>query len=174
MHKPTWGYWLALASILVGCIGCDQWTKQIAQERLKGQPPQSMLGDVLRLEYAENPGAFLGLGGEMSVAVRWTMLVGVNGVLAAAIGIFLARQKSRSVVQLVGCALLLGGAVGNLIDRLWFDCTVIDFLNLGVGPLRTGIFNVADMAIMAGGTLLVWHSYAPSGPRAAAETSQPT
>ena len=55
----------------------------------------------------------------------------------------------------MGCTLLLAGAVGNLIDRIRLDGLVIDFLNLGIGPLRTGIFNVADMAIMAGAVLLV-------------------
>ena len=59
--------------IMASCIGCDQITKHIAKKRLEGQPSQSFCGDVLRLEYAENPGAFLGLGGQMPPAARWTV-----------------------------------------------------------------------------------------------------
>ena len=59
--RPTL-HWLAIGAILLSSVGCDQATKHIAQARLKGQPPRSYCGDVFRLEYAENPGAFLGLG----------------------------------------------------------------------------------------------------------------
>ena len=55
-------------------------------------------------------------------------------------------------------ALLLAGGIGNLLDRLFHGGLVIDFLNMGIGPLRTGIFNVADMAIMAGFALLFLQS----------------
>ncbi len=60
--------------------------------------------------------------------------------------------------------LLLGGAIGNLIDRVRFDGLVIDFMNLGVGPLRTGIFNVADVAISCGAVLLILPHFAPARP----------
>ena len=65
--------------------------------------------------------------------------------------------------RLAGCGLLVSGAVGNLIDRVRFDGLVIDFLNVGLGPLRTGIFNVADMAIMAGAALVVLAPAARAG-----------
>jgi len=58
---------------------------------------------------------------------------------------------------------LLAGGIGNLIDRLFHNGLVIDFLNVGIGPIRTGIFNVADMAIMAGfGILLLYRGTAES------------
>ena len=50
---------------------------------------------------------------------------------------------------------MLAGGIGNLIDRVFHGGLVIDFLNMGIGPVRTGIFNVADMAIMAGFALLI-------------------
>jgi signal peptidase II len=53
-------------------------------------------------------------------------------------------------LQTVAIALICGGGIGNLIDRVRFDGLVTDFLNVGAGPLRTGIFNVADMALMLG------------------------
>ena len=146
--------------IVASCIGCDQFTKQIAKTRLEGQPPRSYFGDLLRLEYAENPGAFLGLGENLPPAARWVILVAFNGLLALGIvGVLICRTKLLPQ-QWIACALLLSGSLGNWIDRLRFDGLVIDFLNLGVGPVRTGIFNVADMAILAGALLLVWPTQA--------------
>ena len=160
MIEPgRWIRWGVMLAILVSCLGCDQATKRLAIEQLKGTPPRSYLGDTVRLQYAENPGAFLGLGGDLSPAARWVALVLFNGVLALAIGGVLVWNRGLSVASAAACALLLSGAVGNLIDRVRFDGLVIDFLNLGVGPLRTGIFNVADVAITLGAVLLVLPSF---------------
>lgn len=147
--------WCAVLSVLACTIGCDQFTKELAISRLKGHEARSFCGDIFRLDYAENPGAFLGLGGQMPPSVRWSVLVIVNGVVAACMAGMLLVRRRISLPSYAACALLLAGAVGNLIDRLRFDGRVVDFLNFGVGPLRTGIFNVADMAIMAGAILLV-------------------
>ncbi|MCB0052448.1 MAG: signal peptidase II, partial [Caldilinea sp.] len=70
--------------------------------------------------------------------------------------IYLVRETHRiPVVTLIAIALLLGGGIGNLIDRLVNEGRVIDFMNVGIGSLRTGVFNVADMAIMAGVGLIM-------------------
>ncbi len=164
--------WFVVAGILLSCVGCDQAAKHIAQTQLKGHPPRSFCGDLVRLEYAENPGAFLGLGGQMPRVARWAALVGVNALIAAGIAGFLLRGGKMPGVRLAACTLMLSGAVGNLIDRLRFDGLVVDFLNLGIGPLRTGIFNIADLAIVAGAVLLVVPMLAagdraPGGPRQA-------
>lgn len=69
---------------------------------------------------------------------------------------------------------LLAGGLGNLIDRLAHDGLVIDFINLGVGPLRTGIFNVADVAITGGGLALLALSWRRAGqPTSPVPASQP-
>ena len=162
IESNHWTRWVILVVILASCLGCDQATKRIAIEQLKGTPPQSFLYDTVRLQYAENPGAFLGLGGEMSPLARWVALVLFNGLIAAGMAGMLLWSKSLSTARAAACALLLSGALGNLIDRVRFDGLVIDFLNLGVGPLRTGIFNVADVAITLGAVLLVLPSLAPS------------
>jgi len=155
LTPPPAARWFVVAGILLSCVGCDQAAKHVALTRLKGHPPRSLCGDLVRLEYAENPGAFLGLGGQMPPLTRWVALVGVNALIAAAIVGFLLFGGTMPPVRLAACALMLSGAVGNLIDRLRFDGLVVDFLNLGIGPLRTGIFNVADLAITAGAVLLV-------------------
>jgi signal peptidase II len=84
----------------------------------------------------------------------------VNALVATGIGVFLLWNSQMPPVRALACALLLGGAIGNLIDRVRFDGLVIDFLNLGVGPLRTGIFNVADVAVSVGALLLILPHFA--------------
>ncbi len=154
-NTPHYVRWFALLVILSLCVGCDQMTKQIARDQLEGQPMRSYLSDTVRLVYAENPGAFLGLGSNLPPQTRWLLLVVVNSIVALSIGVFVLFQASMSPLKTLACALLLGGAIGNLIDRVRFDGLVIDFMNLGVGPLRTGIFNVADVAITTGAILLI-------------------
>lgn len=159
----------AVALILTCCVGCDQFTKHLAQAQLRGAAMHSFCGDLFRLQYAENPGAFLGLGARLPAHARWVVLVGINLLIALGLVAAIVVGWRMTPWRLAGCALLLAGAVGNLIDRLRCDGLVIDFMNLGVGPLRSGIFNVADMAIMAGALLMVWRANggaktAPAGP----------
>jgi signal peptidase II len=166
-----WARWLALFTILATCVGCDQFTKQIARHRLDGTPPRSFCADTVRLVYAENPGAFLGLGGGLPSRARWVLLVAINALVATGLAAILLWHSSMPAMRAAACALLLAGAIGNLIDRLRFDGLVVDFMNLGIGPLRTGIFNVADVAISCGAVLLILPQIA--GSKAADEPPKP-
>jgi signal peptidase II len=69
--------------------------------------------------------------------------------------LYAVRSKHLSALATIALALCVGGGVSNLVDRLRSSGAVVDFINVGVGGVRTGIFNFADMAIMAGGFLLV-------------------
>jgi signal peptidase II len=108
---------------------------------------------MVRFEYVQNKGAFLSLGATMPADARfWLLTVAVAGTLALLI-VMILRQKTNPLTT-VGLSLLAGGGIGNLIDRIRWG-SVIDFANVGIGPLRTGVFNVADMAIMAGVGLML-------------------
>ena len=137
----------ALLAVLVACVGCDQVTKSIATRTLAPLPPQLYLGGFLRLEYARNPGAFLGMGGNLSPQQRFWFLTIVNAVAMLVLGYVLVTRWNMPRVRFAAWALVLAGGIGNLIDRVWQQGLVTDFLNLRIGPFRTGIFNVADMAI---------------------------
>jgi signal peptidase II len=146
---------LVLVLVLVACVGCDQATKAIARETLASSPPQSLLNGIVRLEYAENVGAFMSLGANLSPAVRlpaWVILV---GVLLAMEVVFIGRSQNLRIGQLLGLSLIAGGGCGNLIDRLMNAGAVVDWVSLGIGSLRTGVFNLADVAIMAGGVMFL-------------------
>ncbi|HEY4365506.1 MAG TPA: signal peptidase II [Bryobacteraceae bacterium] len=144
-----------VALTLTACVGCDQQTKSLAGDYLRGRDSISYLGDTLRLDYAENPGAFLSLGAGMPGRWRTAAFTVGAGAGLAAILIYALLAGRAGVVQVLGLSLVCGGGVGNLIDRVAREGLVRDFLNVGVGPLRTGIFNLADVALMAGCLLLV-------------------
>lgn len=146
---------LLVLAILFGCVGCDQATKLMARERLAMGTTISLLGDTVRLERAENVGAFLSLGDSLPKKLRLVLftaggLLLVSGALAWAL-----RARGASLLQAAGAAMASAGGLGNVIDRLSHDGHVTDFLNVGVGLVRTGIFNVADMALMLGVALLL-------------------
>jgi signal peptidase II len=141
---------------LLCCVGCDQASKSAARSLLISGDTQSFLGDSLRLQLVENPGSFLSLGASLPEHFRFALFTAaVAALLIALVGasLFARRLEPWRVVAL---ALVAGGGISNLIDRLLYDGRVTDFLNVGVGSLRTGIFNVADMAIMVGALLLLW------------------
>jgi signal peptidase II len=141
---------LLSALVVVAFVGCDQATKALAREALAASPPVLLLGGAVRFQYAENPGAFLSLGAGLSPQWRFLLGVVVSGAALAALAVFVLRSTSLSAVQRMGLGLVVAGGIGNLVDRLANDGRVVDFVSLGVGSLRTGIFNVADVAITAG------------------------
>lgn len=144
--------WLLAIVLILTTIGCDRVTKHMATMRLADAPPQSFLADTFRLEYAENTGAFLSLGSTLPDALRTALLtfgVAIGLIVVAVVAI----RKRWAGGPLAGAALIWAGGVSNLVDRAMRG-SVVDFMNVGVGTLRTGIFNVADIAIMAGAVLI--------------------
>lgn len=141
--------------ILLSTIGCDQVTKTVMRRSLPVTGPLEYLGNHLRLEYAENPGAFLNLGAAFSTEIRfWIFYIGVSLSLLL-LAIFLLKSSSKLRPNtLIGLSLVLGGGIGNLLDRFIFG-HVNGFIFVQWGPLHSGIFNFADIVILAGGTLIV-------------------
>jgi signal peptidase II len=135
--------------VAVTVIGLDQGTKKIAEVALKGEPAISYWGNLFRFEYAENTGAFLSLGANLPDWERYLLLTVFSSLILVGLGIYVFLAKEIKNADLCGYTLILGGGISNMIDR-FLEGAVIDFMNMGIGSLRTGIFNVADMAIMAG------------------------
>ena len=155
----SWGFrqrLLLLLLTLAACTGCDQQTKALAAGQLRGRDAISFIGGVVRLDYAENPGAFLSLGDSLPVAWRTTVFIiaPLLGIAAVLLYTLLRRQARWQVLAL---ALMCGGGLGNLIDRMRFEGYVRDFMVVGIGPVHTGIFNFADMFLMAGCAMWIWN-----------------
>ena len=139
-----------IAVVLLGCVGCDQAAKQLVRDHIGVGTSQSFLGDTLRLTHAQNPGAFLGAGASLPPLVRAAIFQGVVGLIVLGLLCGAAFMRRLDAWRVVALTLLAASGLGNLIDRLAHGGLVTDFLNLGIGPLRTGIFNVADMAGLIG------------------------
>lgn len=109
----------------------------------------SILGDFLRFIYVRNPGSAMGL----FPVGRWA-LVGIS-VLASFFLIYLyVTTDSKLKIRLGAMAAILGGALGNLVDRIFYNGHVVDFIDVGIGTHRFYTFNVADIGVTVGGSLL--------------------
>lgn len=138
-----------IALVFVACVSCDQITKMIASSVLTESELWSFWGDTVRLQLTSNPGGFLGLGSLLPEPLRESIFtVGVSFLLLGVLLYALFAKVGGSEVFAV--ALIFSGGVGNLIDRVLYNGSVVDFINIGIGPVRTGIFNVADVVITAG------------------------
>jgi len=142
-----------LCLLLAGTAGCDRVTKHLAVTTLAGMPERSYFGDTVRLDYHENAGGFMSAGANWPPAVRVAVFQGANATFLLG-AIFMAARFKWSRLAAVGLVLFVAGGLSNLVDRIALG-SVIDFLNIGIGPVRTGIFNVADVAIMLGMALLL-------------------
>lgn len=129
-------------------IGCDRVTKHVATTMLAGMPSRSYLADTVRVVYAENPGGFLSLGASLPPTARTAVFSVATGIALLMLVIVALRRRTNRLATL-GVTLFVAGGASNWIDRL-VRGSVVDFLNVGVGPVRTGIFNIADVAIMLG------------------------
>jgi signal peptidase II len=147
---------LLIVLVLSANIGCDQTTKRMAEHSLKNADMKSMFFDIFRLQYTENPGAFLGFGADFNEITKLFLFVLLPIVALLIMFIVALFSKNASNLKIVSYSMIIGGGMGNLIDRLFLNGLVTDFLNIGIGPLRSGIFNVADIAIMIGGVLLLY------------------
>lgn len=115
---------------------------------------QSYLNDMFRFVYAENTGAFLSLGSGMNDNLRYWVLAIVPVAVLLYIFFHVLTAKNMHVVQQASFGFILGGGLSNIFDRI-LEGRVVDFMNMGIGTLRTGIFNVADMSIMLGLFMMV-------------------
>ena len=114
-------------------------------------PAQTLAAGLVRLEYTENPGAFLSLGAKLSDDARFWIFTVMVAALLIGLLVFAFRMSPHTPFLIIlAIALIVGGGLSNLIDRLMNDGRVVDFMQLGIGPFRTGVFNVADVAIMGG------------------------
>jgi signal peptidase II len=156
---------------MVLAIGCDRVTKHLAVRSLAGHPEQSWLADTVRLQYAENTGGFLSFGADWAPATRNTVFTRATGAILLVLGIAAYRARHHLWSGL-GLSLFVAGAASNWLDRITRG-SVVDFLNVGIGPVRTGIFNVADMAIMLGVAMFVLAKVSHKPPSADVEPEAP-
>ena len=144
---------LFFASVLVACVGCDHASKQAAVSLLADSAGLELWGGLLRFQLASNPGAFMSLGAGLSEGLRSFFLLGIVPLLILFVCLGFARSAGSSRLRLAALAVLAGGGLGNWLDRVLHGGAVTDFVSIGLWGFRTGIFNLADLAVVAG---IVW------------------
>lgn len=136
--------------VVASCVGCDQVSKTYAESRLSNAKTLSFLADSVRLQLVRNEGAFLSVGSSLSRPWRQAIFRAGVGCLLLALLVYAVVFAPPRPWLICGLSLAFAGGASNLIDRLIYDGQVVDFISIGIGQLRTGIFNIADVCITAG------------------------
>jgi len=150
---------IAFWAVVGGVTSLDVLSKWWAEAGLLPQRlPHSVAGDWLRLTLVYNPGAAFGL--QVGSQSRWVFM-GLTIVALGILGQMYLTTHSEDMWRTASLALVCGGAMGNLIDRIRSDQGVVDFIDIGVGGSRWPTFNIADIAVSTGAVLLalvLWRS----------------
>ncbi|HZD48502.1 MAG TPA: signal peptidase II [Silvibacterium sp.] len=151
-----WRLWLLGVSAVV--IFLDRVTKQWVAGHIREGDAITVIPGVFRITHVENPGAAFSLFTDSPhpEVTRW-MLIAFSLIAAVAVLVVLARVGRRLSLTALSMALVLGGAIGNVWDRIRYG-TVVDFLEMHIVHYHWPDFNVADSAIVIGGILLLLDS----------------
>lgn len=147
MARRALSWFLLLFTLAL--VGCDHATKVAAQSALDRRGPVALLPGLLDLHYAENRDTAFSLLRALPFAGKAAFLVTVSLIGLLAVSLAWWRRRRASTVEQIAYALLVAGALGNVLDRV-LRGYVIDFIEIHRWP----IFNVADVAIVAGAVLL--------------------
>ena len=152
----SWKAWALCLSLLL-ITGCDQWSKVLTVEYLRGRPSLHFLGGMARLLYAENRGAWGSLGSDWPEFFRLSFLVVFPIVILCALMGHILFSRTLKRPEVLGLSLIAAGGWGNMLDRLRLGY-VVDMFWVGIPGsfLQTNIFNIADAVIMAGLFLLIF------------------
>ena len=150
--RRRWPLFVGLALVVVVA---DQLAKALVRGSLVAGQSVDVIGDFVRIVFGQNSGALFGLFKDNAL---------MFGIVSLAVVVLIVAYHARSASSLyltVTLGLLLGGAIGNMVDRLWLGY-VVDFVDVGIGQTRFYTFNVADSAISLAILLLFFAAVRPS------------
>lgn len=135
---------MRLGIIFVLTLLFDQLTKWLVRSNMFLGQSIEVLGDFGRLTYVENPGIAFGIR-----VPNPALFTGLSIVASIGIALYLYQQRHEGFMVTGSLTLILGGAIGNLTDRILFQ-KVVDFMDVGIQNTRWPVFNVADAAVVIG------------------------
>lgn len=143
----------AYLAVSLAVLFLDQWSKGLVTRTMEVHQSKTIITDVFDLTYVRNTGAAFGLFASVDSSVKAILLNSIAVIVFLIVSAYALRSSHKSVRLQVGLALILGGAVGNLLDRVRFGY-VVDFLDFSISGHHWPAFNVADSAICIGVALL--------------------
>ncbi len=144
-----------LVLLIFASVVFDQATKILVRHYVDRYQSIALIGDYLTLTNVENPGAFLGMGSDLSPNLKLTLLLILPVIVLVIVMYKLFTETTLDKWSTIGFASIIGGGIANMFDRFRFG-SVTDFLHIDFGGIvQTGIFNVADMFVSAGLIVLV-------------------
>ena len=141
--------------IVIATLVADQLTKAIVVARFSDDAMISLIPGLFRLVRVENRGIAFGLFSDSSSPLAGAILTLISVAAIIFIGVLLWQNHASAKLTGVGLALILGGAAGNLVDRL-LRGVVVDFLDFYIAGYHWPAFNIADSAICIGAATLLW------------------
>jgi signal peptidase II len=145
--------------IFIACaasvIAIDQLTKAVITEKLFMYGTHKVIDGFFNLVYVMNPGAAFGFLSRTPELFRYSFFIGITVLAMLLIIYYLVKSGNEKAIITLSLALIFGGAVGNLIDRIRFGA-VVDFLDFYIGNWHWPAFNAADSAITVGAALMLW------------------
>ena len=160
---------LLFAILTVLSVSCDQGTKSWARRTLPGSGDVSVIDGYFDFHLAQNTGAAFSL--LHNVAAGRVLLVGIGLVLLAGLFWWLRRTIHEGTLPVAALGLIAGGAIGNLIDRVWLG-SVTDFIYWHTRTLRWPVFNIADVVLVVGVAMLVLTSGRKAGTDPSSEATR--
>lgn len=152
MSKNSWRAIYLLIAVIVVLL--DRWTKQVVAQRIALYSHIQVIPGFFRLTHTENTGAAFSLFADSITPWKTAMLIAFSGIALVVVSILLWKNDRSQVVTGIGLSLIMGGAIGNLWDRLARG-RVVDFLLFYVKRYQWPVFNLADSAIVVGAALLI-------------------
>lgn len=145
--------------VIVATIAIDQITKILVRKYIGSGEVISVIGDYFTLLNVENEGAFLGMGSELNPTLRFLFLLILPIVVLGFVLYHILKDKTLNSLSLFAFASIIGGGVANVYDRVVYG-SVTDFFFIDLGGIfKTGIFNMADLSVTTGITILLVLSF---------------
>lgn len=140
---------IAIIALILLNIGCDQISKKLVQNNVQKNEYIQLMNDNFVLTHVENRGAMLGFGESFPPMVKLILLQILPVLVLLFLLVNVLRKKQLNNWLIIAFAFVIGGGIGNLIDRIAYG-KVTDFFILKLGIFKTGIFNMADVAVTSG------------------------
>jgi len=144
--------------LIISVILVDQALKYFVQTRMYLNESISVVGEFFRITYIMNKGAAFGILGDLDARIRIPFFLVVSLLFLGFVFFYFKKILAEGFLARISFSLIIGGAVGNLIDRIVFFGGVRDFIELGINVrYKFAVFNIADAAISTGVCLLIIH-----------------